>query len=71
MYHRWVIAFGLLLVVGGLQAAEPAPDELTGIDVGEKAPDFKLQDHTGQVRSLTELREDGAVALVFYRSASW
>ena len=57
--------------VTGRRVAEPLPDELTGIDVGEKAPDFKLQDHTGQERALTELHKDGAVALVFFRSADW
>ena len=57
--------------VTGKRVAEPLPDELTGIDVGEKAPDFKLQDHTGQVLALSELHKDGAVALVFFRSASW
>lgn len=71
MRHIWVIAVGLLVAAGGAQAADPAPAEKTGIEVGEKAPDFKLQDQNGQERTLSALLKDGPVALVFYRSASW
>lgn len=71
MNRFWGIAFGLLLGAGIAHAANPAPEEKTGLTVGAKAPDFKLKDQTGTQRSLTELLEDGNVALVFYRSASW
>ena len=65
------ITFGLLLVAGAVLAANPAPEEKTGLSVGEKAPEFKLKDQTGEERSLTDLLKGGNVALVFYRSASW
>ena len=53
-------------------AQQPAPQEKSGLKVGEKAPDFRLKDQTGQERSRDELGTGvDYVALVFYRSASW
>ncbi len=51
--------------------AKSAPDEQTGLKVGEKAPKFTLKDQQGADRSLDELLKKGKVALVFYRSADW
>ena len=48
-----------------------APEELTGLKVGAKAPNFTLKDQEGKERSLDEFLKKGKVALVFYRSASW
>ena len=48
-----------------------APEEQTGLKVGEKAPKFTLKDQDGNERSLDELLKKGRVALVFYRSADW
>lgn len=50
---------------------QPAPEEQTGLKVGEKAPKFTLEDQEGKKRSLDELLSKGKVALVFYRSADW
>ena len=50
---------------------KPAPEELTGLKVGAKAPSFRLKDQQGQERSLDEFLKKGKVALVFYRSADW
>ncbi len=50
---------------------KPAPEEQTGMKVGEKAPKFTLKDQAGRERSLDDLLEKGKVALVFYRSADW
>jgi cytochrome oxidase Cu insertion factor (SCO1/SenC/PrrC family) len=50
---------------------KPAPDELTGLKVGEPAPQFTLRDQDGKERSLDEFLRQGKVALVFYRSADW
>jgi len=65
------VVLGLMIGAGAVFADNPAPDEKTGLAVGEKAPDFKLMDQTGKERSLSELLKDGNVAVVFYRSASW
>ena len=50
---------------------KPAPEELTGLKVGAKAPNFTLKDQEGKERSLDEFLKKGKVALVFYRSADW
>jgi cytochrome oxidase Cu insertion factor (SCO1/SenC/PrrC family) len=50
---------------------KPAPEELTGLKVGAKAPAFTLKDQEGKERSLGEFLGRGRVALVFYRSADW
>ncbi len=50
---------------------KPAHEEQTGVKVGEKAPKFMLKDQVGKERSLDDLLKNGAVALVFYRSADW
>ena len=50
---------------------KPAPEELTGLKVGAKAPSFSLKDQQGKERSLDEFLKKGKVALVFYRSADW
>ena len=51
--------------------AKPAPEEQTGLRVGEPAPAFTLKDQEGKERSLDEFLKKGKVALVFYRSADW
>jgi cytochrome oxidase Cu insertion factor (SCO1/SenC/PrrC family) len=50
---------------------KPAPEEQTGLGVGENAPKFTLKDQQGRDRSLDEFLKKGNVALVFYRSADW
>jgi cytochrome oxidase Cu insertion factor (SCO1/SenC/PrrC family) len=63
-----------LLVASPLLAREkgkPAPDEQTGLKVGERAPKFALKDQDGKERRLDEFLGKGKVALVFYRSADW
>ena len=50
---------------------KPAPEEQTGLKVGEPAPKFTLKDQEGRERSLDEFLTKGKVALVFYRSADW
>lgn len=67
---RWALGF----VVGGLMAssllADDQPnDEKTGLEVGTKAPPFKLKDQAGKERTLREFRRKGPVAIVFLRSA--
>ena len=48
-----------------------APDEMTGIKVGEKAPDFSLKAQDGKTYKLSEVVKKGTIALVFHRSADW
>lgn len=75
----WCVRAMLVLLPLALAAPEagaqvrptPAPEEQTGLKVGENAPNFTLKDQQGQERSLGELLKKGKVALVFYRSADW
>ncbi len=56
----------------GFAQGEKAPDDMTGIAVGEKAPEFTLKNQNGEDVSLSGLLEaNKSVALVFYRSANW
>ena len=65
-------------------AGEPVSEELqakhvnatndnytTGIDPGERIPDFALPDANGVLRSLTDLSGPNGLLLVFHRSADW
>ena len=71
------LALALLAALNGQVKAQgkaqgkPAPEELTGLKVGAKAPSFSLKDQQGKERSLDEFLKKGKVALVFYRSADW
>ena len=58
-------------MVQGQEKGKPAPEEQTGLAVGEKAPDFVLKDQNSEQQSLKGLLKKGKVALVFYRSADW
>ncbi len=48
---------------------KPAPDEQTGVKVGEKAPKFTLMDQSGKERSLEEFLRKGKVALIMAAKA--
>ena len=71
-------AASLMLVVS-LRAISPqaapgptAPDVQTlGPQIGERVPDFTLQDQHGQPRTLASLMARDGLMLVFYRSADW
>ncbi len=65
------IALSLCIATGATLAADPALDGKSGLKVGEKAPEFTLQDQAGKKHSLSDFLKDGNVALVFYRSADW
>ncbi len=67
-----VVLLGLVLATAGVPAQDEwAPDEMTGVGVGEKAPDFELKDQNGEEVGLSDLLKQGTVALVFFRSANW
>ena len=72
------LAVGLSFGLGSAEAqapkkgeAKPAPESQTGLEVGAKAPGFKLKDQGGTERTLEGLLAKGNVAVVFYRSADW
>jgi cytochrome oxidase Cu insertion factor (SCO1/SenC/PrrC family) len=71
MLHFVLLAPIVLTLAGGGWAAEKAPEEKTGLEVGTRAPAFTLKDQNGKARTLDEFLKKGKVALVFYRSAGW
>ena len=65
---RWAVATAVALIWGtGCIAAEVKH----ALEIGQKAPDFKLQDQTGKERSLSAMLKTSKVAVVFHRSAAW
>ena len=44
---------------------------MPGLKIGDEAPDFTLTSGTGEAVTLSALRENGPVVLVFVRSADW
>jgi len=76
--RRSALAIALTLLAATTSVAQErgkaAPEALSGLKVGEKAPRFTLKDQEGKDRSLDEFLGKGPgkkVALVFYRSADW
>lgn len=68
----WV-AFAAVNVAGVAMAADPkpAPEEMTGVKVGEKAPDFALMGIDGKEYKLSTMIKDAPVAVMFFRSSNW
>lgn len=62
---------GFTLSIAASAQREPAPEEMTGVKVGEKAPDFTLEAQDGKKYALSEMVKSGKTAVIFYRSASW
>ena len=72
---------GLAIAVATVLALAPAlshaqgksaPEAMQGtVKVGDKAPDFTLTANDGKKYTLSELTGEGAVAVMFYRSANW
>ena len=76
MKRSFPVAFGFAFwcafaLGASAQGPNPAPEEQTGIKIGEKAPAFALKDQTGKEVTLEALLKEGPVALVFTRSADW
>lgn len=66
-----VLAAFAMVSTGALAQDKEASDEMTGIKIGEKAPDFTLTNVDGTEKKLSDLVKQGTVALVFFRSANW
>ena len=68
-----ITALALMVAVPAMayETGDAAPEEMTGIQVGDKVPDFTLKDQNGVEQNLNDLLKEGTVALMFYRSAYW
>jgi hypothetical protein len=62
-----LFAMAIVAMVSQLVGA----DDTVGLNPGDKAPEFNLQNQEGKDVKLSELLKKGNVALVFYRSADW
>ena len=63
---------GVLLVEAALAALLYANGAVsTGPNVGQKVPDFRLQDQNGKEQTLASIMGPKGALLVFYRSADW
>jgi cytochrome oxidase Cu insertion factor (SCO1/SenC/PrrC family) len=66
---RVIPALGCFLAVSAVTVGAEPPAK--SIEIGKAAPKFELKDQHGKVQSLNELRKQGPVAIVFFRSARW
>jgi hypothetical protein len=65
-WKRGVFGAGAALTAALLRSAVP-----TGPNVGERVPDFRLQDQNGAGKTLQSILGPKGALLVFYRSADW
>jgi cytochrome oxidase Cu insertion factor (SCO1/SenC/PrrC family) len=59
----------LFLGKTAIQASEARP--VVGLPVGGIAPSFKVNDQSGQERSLKDIAGENGTILLFFRSADW
>jgi hypothetical protein len=60
---RIALSVGVALMLYGAISTGPA--------VGERVPDFRLQDQNGNEKTLRSVMGPKGALLVFYRSADW
>ena len=73
------IAVALLFSIGALSLARgqerpPASDAVApavGLDIGQRAPAFALQDQFGHEHSNETLKGSKGTVILFFRSADW
>ena len=58
-------------VVAQQRTADKVDIKRLGPQIGERVPDFNLQDQTGTSRTLKSIMGSKGAMLVFYRSADW
>ena len=67
-----VMARGILAMLGAACFTALLPGAVpTGPSVGEKVPDFALQDQNGNQKTLHSILGPKGALLVFFRSADW
>lgn len=64
----FALVVGLALGYGGALVQSPPPHEIRNaqLEVGDKAPDFRLPDHTGGFFQLSDLEGRRSAVLAFY-----
>jgi cytochrome oxidase Cu insertion factor (SCO1/SenC/PrrC family) len=67
----------LLLLVSGIVACSDGDESQSDcsqannaqLEVGDEAPDFRLQDHTGRYVRLSDMKDKSNVVIAFYPAA--
>ena len=65
------LALVVCLLAANVTAADLLPAKAAEINVGDRAPAFKLKDQNDREVSLAEMVKQGPVAVVFVRSIDW
>jgi hypothetical protein len=67
------LVISILLLVGLLQTSTRVAIDLTkvGPQIGQRVPDFSLQDQAGKTWTRQSIMEPKGAMLVFFRSADW
>ena len=69
---RKVLGLGSAVALVSALAALPLSGAVpTGPSVGQKVPEFRLQDQNGKEKTLASILGPKGALLVFYRSADW
>ena len=73
---RLISAGSLVFLISAILAAEPVPREKVdvsklGPQVGERVPNFALNDQNGKTWTLSSIMGPKGAMLVFIRSADW
>ena len=66
-----VLCFLAFCPRGAAQTRQAIDVSKLGPQVGERVPDFSLNDQTGKTRTMGSLMGAKGVMLVFFRSADW
>ncbi|HJN44871.1 MAG: hypothetical protein QGI10_16220 [Vicinamibacterales bacterium] len=66
-----VLVGALDLPLSAAAQSDPVDTATLGPQVGEIVPNFILQDHRGETRTLASLQGPRGLMLVFNRSADW
>jgi cytochrome oxidase Cu insertion factor (SCO1/SenC/PrrC family) len=64
-----MLLISLMLGCSGEEECDPAQVNNAKLEVGDEAPDFRLQDHTGRYIALSDHKGQNNVVIAFYPAA--
>jgi hypothetical protein len=71
MRIRLLTAGAVVVLCGAIVIAQGPDPQTLGPQVGDRVPDFSLQDQSGRSRTLQSTFGPKGAVLVFFRSADW
>lgn len=68
-----LLIFSLILAhaLNGSASSQAKKPFDVGPKVGQRVPEFRLEDHSGNFQTLQTLKGSNGLVLVFFRSADW